>query len=216
MPGKTHSQTLLLGPLATVAQTRAIPPHSVLITIDGGTRIALASKRVPTLAVGDWDSLGPSAVKLLAKHSIPHITLRKDKDRSDTWYALQAAIRAGARDVIALGLTGGRPDHHLAVLLDFADAAPNFRTLSLRGPEAEYHFVSRALTVRKKPGQKLFSVFALPHTARGVTLTGAKYPLRAATLEPSSHGLSNAFTQSRCRISVKQGTLLLVIPRHAN
>jgi len=56
-----------------------------------------------------------------------------------------------------------------------------------------------------------FSVFAADGTAYGVTLEGMKYPLNDATVTAYFPiGVSNEIVQPQAKITVAQGTLLLM------
>jgi thiamine pyrophosphokinase len=121
-----------------------------------------------------------------------------------------------------MGFGGGRPDHLLAGLIevgDFAARAPrNVSSITWDDGDARYHFLSARLPrseLALRKGQTV-SVFAWHSTVRGLTLTGFAYPLRRATLTPSSGGLSNRATKTRCVISLESGRLLVVLPRRLN
>src|SRR6185312_11610319 len=120
--------------------------------------------------------------------------LPQKKDRSDLACALQAIGMVAPKEVLLIGFTGGRPDHHLASLLEISrfTAERHVKTAAI-GPEGEYHFLtSRSPKFRlERPKGTLVSVLALGKTAEGITMTGFEYNLKNATLDPSSHGLSN-------------------------
>lgn len=191
----------------------------LLIGVDGGVDHLFRAGIEPRLAIGDWDSLSPrSRARALAGK---HLTLSRDKDRSDLYYAAALAAEAGATEIICLGVTGGRPDHHLAALFDLADVAdkaPGLRSVRVMGRDAEYVFIGASGGFRGVPYRRalprgaLVSIFSPLGKSRGVTLRGFEYALRDAILEPSSRGLSNRVTRGSCEIRLREGTLLLVIP----
>jgi thiamine pyrophosphokinase len=211
-------------PAATIEHTRELlirfkadPATDLFIGVDGGVQAWFAAGFKPHMAVGDWDSLsGPKARKLLA--SIHHLTLPVDKDRSDLYYAACSVANAGATHLICLGVTGGRPDHHLGTLSDLASLAQGkgglFREISAYSPEASYHFLSPKMPVWRESfaSPRTVSVFALNGPAKGVTMKGLKYPMKNGILDPSSHGLSNRTWSRACEVSVKEGSLLVLIP----
>lgn len=173
--------------------------------------------REPDFAVGDWDSLKRRA--LLKR--IPHLTLQRGKDRSDLFYALAAAVARGASEIVGVGLSGGRMDHQLGVLADFAEASTwkgvGIRSLRLLDPDGEMTFVGPATPRWNATGLqgRTISIFAWGGNAAGVTLTGLRYPLRGATLKPSSLGLSNVAVKSRVSVSLQAGRLVVVLPSRA-
>lgn len=185
------------------------------VAVDGGLKVFRKIGWKPHFAVGDWDSLGDEKVSA-ALRGIFHLTLPRNKDRSDLYYACRAAVSTGATDLVCLGVTGGRPDHQLATLFDLSEIAHQGGSkLSVVAVDNEtrYHFLSE-----KNPewhgtleiGQTV-SVFALEGQARGVTLQGFKYPLKNAVLEPSSHGLSNRVSKTQCSIKVRKGRVVVLV-----
>jgi thiamine pyrophosphokinase len=182
-----------------------------LIAVDGGLYACRKRGWRPDLSVGDWDSLG-------APPSGTHLTLERDKSRSDFYFALRAAYEGGARELIAYGVTGGRSDHHLAALQDLAEAAAWRGVVAVTAVDAQGQYVfvppsaSRAgRRIRLKRG-RVFSVLAWPGAARGVTVTGAaQYLLRSEGLAPGSRGLSNFALGGEVRISVRGGGLLVFV-----
>ena len=212
-------RAVLLGPRNDSPQRlkqllRKIPlmAGDLRIAVDGGVDDWLAIGRPPQMAIGDWDSLRSRSVL----DSIAHVTLPKNKNRSDLYHAMALAREMGACDIVALGVTGGRPDHHLASLLELAQASQNgsFKTVWALDEFASYYWVSpvRPLSVSVGRG-RVFSVFAASQGAvSGVSITGARYPLRAAKLEPGSQGLSNVAQAAKVRVTVRKGSLLVVVP----
>ena len=196
---------------------KADAASDLFIGVDGGVKSWLEAGYKPHLAIGDWDSFkGPGAKRVLK--SINHITLPRSKDRGDLYFAASTVIQAGATELIVLGATGGRPDHHLAGLLDLGRIAEGFEgvvaSIAAYGVEGEYHFVSSKTAPWKKSIQqkRLVSVFALGGAASGVTLSGFEYSLSRAKLEPGSHGLSNRVRSKSCHVAVKAGCLLVLLP----
>lgn len=192
-----------------------------LIGVDSGTLAWLKLGYQPDLAVGDWDSVTTRERRRVLT-SLSHLVLSPDKDRSDFYHALQAALQWIPEEVIALGFTGGRSDHHLAALFDMAKVAHDagkingglalkaFRSI---GPEAEYHFLAgsvRTWTGRLKKG-KTVSIFSLTKLTQGVSLEGFKYSLRETDLAPSSYGLSNLTVATRQTVRIRKGQLLIVV-----
>lgn len=222
-------RALLIGPMLSSSKelVKALKQvkcgrGDVLIAVDEGLRKCLDAELTPDIAVGDWDSL--SNRKLLAK--VPHLTLPCDKDRSDLYYALEVALSLEPEAVICIGFSGGRPDHHLGMLLDLArlaaasddfDFTTRLKTVCAIAPDAEYYFLSKRIPRwqgKLKEGQ-LLSVFALGGEASGVTLRGLEYPLRNAPLSPSSRALSNEVSGAHgglCSVQLSSGQLVVVIP----
>ena len=171
---------------------------------DGGLRHEAALGRAPDLIVGDFDS-----------HENPHaaaetIVLPHVKDDTDSCFAAKEGLRRGFRDFLLLGAVGARLDHTLgnlavALMLEKAGA----RVLLVDG-YSEMEIVSDEAAVSEE--FEYFSLLPLGGAAGAVTVTGAKFPLRGAALEPeSSLGVSNEVLPGQtARIRVGEGKLLLV------
>jgi thiamine pyrophosphokinase len=163
--------------------------------------------------VGDWDSFtGELPAEVI------RLTLPRAKDRNDLHFAAALAVAAGARELVFLGITGGRPDHQLANLYEVGALASieGVRQVMIAGEDADYWFLGKSARSwsGKLPRGALASVFALGGTARGVSLTGFRYPLRDASLKLSSRGLSNEVTSAAgvCRVGLRSGSLMLIAP----
>lgn len=192
-----------------------------LIGVDSGTLVALKLGFQPDLAVGDWDSVSTRDRRRLLT-SLSHLVLSPDKDRSDFYHGLQAALQWVPEEIIALGFTGGRSDHHLAALFDMAAIAEEsgmmeggialkaFRSI---GPEAEYHLLAgrmRRWVGNLKKGRTV-SIFSLAAETQGVSLEGFRYSLREAEMTPSSYGLSNVTQATKQEVRIRKGQLLIVV-----
>lgn len=220
-------RAVLLGPLAAGGLspdrlaslgilTREGREDSLKVAVDGGLDAYLRMGIRPHIAVGDWDSVTSFARGSLRR--IPHLTLARAKDRSDLWHACRAAHALGATELVCLGVSGGRPDHHLAMILDLSEAEaelPGLRSVSARGLEADYYFVSGgkgALSLRLEKG-RVVSVFSLKGVAQGVVMRGFRYRPADGTLGSSSQGLSNQVMKTGiCGITLRRGRLVVIAP----
>ena len=180
-------------------------PDDFIVYCDAGLRHMDVLRRRPDLIVGDFDS-----------HENPHmdaetIVLPHEKDDTDTCFAAKEALRRGYRDFLLLGVTGGRIDHTLGnlALLQLLDSAG---AIALAVDDwTEMEIVSRRTAV-VSGRYPYFSLLNISGLARGITVTGAKYPLRDAELRPEDGiGVSNEPLPGRtAEISVREGRLLLV------
>lgn len=114
------------------------------------------------------------------------ITLSCEKDDTDMLAAVREGIKAGYTEFHLYGGTGGRIDHTIGVL-SFSPVPSGY-----------------------------ISVFSYSEKSEGVYLQGLKYPLADATLTNTFPiGTSNEFIGEKSRISVKNGTLMIVFPKEA-
>ena len=115
----------------------APPPFEAVIAVDGGLDAALAAGLVPTLLLGDLDSVTPAGLRWADEHGLPVMRHPADKDDTDTALALAEIVRTAdlaATDVIVLGAsTIDRFDHVLGTLIALgAPALAGARSSHLR------------------------------------------------------------------------------------
>lgn len=82
-----------------------------IICADSGIYYALRCGLKPHLAIGDFDSSDKSN---LNEFNLNIITIKEEKDETDTHYAVMRALQMGYQDIIICGGLGGRLDHTLA------------------------------------------------------------------------------------------------------
>ena len=159
----------------------------------------------PGLIVGDFDS-----------HENPHldvetIVLPCEKDDTDTVYAVKEAISRGFDDFLLIGVAGARLDHTLGnvSILLYLDS------LGKKGFIIDDY--SEMEIVSDKPVSicdryAFFSLLNITGCAKGITITGAKYPLDGGEISCEyQYGISNqVFPGETAAVSVKCGKLLLL------
>lgn len=175
------------------------------ICCDSGLRHRAGLGIVPDLIVGDFDS-----------HENPHldietIVLPREKDDTDTAFAVKEALRRGFQDFLLVGVIGGRLDHTLGnvSLLLMLDARGK-RAAALDDC-SELEIVSRR-PVRIGEKYPYFSLLNISGLARGVTIRGAKFPLTNAEITCEyQYGVSNeVLPGGTAEVLVEEGRLLLV------
>ena len=180
-------------------------PDDFNIFCDSGLRHQEWLGIKPHLIVGDFDS-----------HENPHldvetIVLPREKDDTDTVFAVKEAVKRGFDDFLLLGVVGGRLDHTLGnVSILLMLHALGKRALLLDN-YSEMEIVSRdpAYIDDSFP---FFSLLNISGTAEGIAVEGAKYPLRDAEIQCTwQYGISNEVLPGhQARVSVEKGELLLV------
>ena len=184
-----------------------------VIAADGGAGSLDRIGRRPDRLIGDLDSVEPELAARLVDAGVQVERHQPDKDASDTELALDAAIAAGATEVVLLGAFGGtRIDHELANLLLLADAALAGRDIrAVRGGSVvrALHGGERA-DLRGAVGD-LVTLLPVGSDATGVTTDGLRWPLADATLRLGrSRGLSNEVVSRPGSVRIEHGTLLVI------
>lgn len=183
----------------------------LLIAADGGGRHCLRLGLAPQLLVGDMDSLSLAEQAELQARGAQIERHPPEKDQTDLELALQAALRAGARQTLVLAGLGGRWDHSLANLLLAAQG--QFAELAILFLHADQRLfpIRGAQDLEAQAGERV-SLLPLGGDARGVTTHDLAYPLTNETLPlGSSRGVSNLVAGPRPRVELAGGTLLCVL-----
>lgn len=159
----------------------------------------------PHLIVGDFDS-----------HSNPHsdvetIVLPWEKDDTDTVFAVKEAVKRGFDDFLLLGVVGGRLDHTLGNVSILLMLHSLGKRALLVDDYSEMEIVAKD-PVCIDDDFSFFSLLNISGTAEGITVEGAKYPLRDAEIPCTyQYGISNEVLPGhQARVSVEKGELLLV------
>ena len=176
-----------------------------VVFCDSGLKHLEHLQVLPSLIVGDFDS-----------HENPHldvetIVLPCEKDDTDTVYAVKEAINRGFDDFLLIGVVGARLDHTLGnvSILLYLDS------LGKKGSIIDDY--SEMEIVSDEPGSicdqySFFSLLNITGCAKGITITGAKYPLDGGEITCEyQYGISNEVLPGRtAQVAVASGKLLLI------
>lgn len=190
-----------------------LQPGDFFIFCDDGLRHAESLGVTPSLIVGDFDSCN---AELLTKWSNRCETIRlpREKDDTDTLFAVKLAVERGFDDFLLLGAMGGRFDHALgnvSILLYLhglgkkAILVDDYSIMKIVGRESLYI----------EDNCSYFSVLTVAGDVSGVNIKNAKYPLENAKLAADFQlGISNEVLPGKtAEVSVEQGRILVVIVR---
>ena len=209
------------GPLhaRALAALEAVNTDVRIIAADSGLDHAVSAGLRPDALVGDLDSISASGRMWAYAHELLIDTHPEAKDETDTELALAAAVAlTDAQHLLLLGgldpLSDDRLDHLLGTLLSLGHPSlGRFSSVSAVVGSSEVRVVhgGRSLALPLDGGQT-FSLLALHGVCTGVTLTGAHWPLAAATLTSTeARGLSN-ISDGDTVVRVADGVLTVVIP----
>ena len=186
-----------------------LDPDDFVIACDRGYAYCERLGLRPDLMISDFDSYdGPVDPK------IPLNRFDSEKDDTDTMLAVRYAIEHGFHELLLCCALGGRLDHLIANLQSLVFARKHGLSAVLLSEDTEIRVLEGgSLHIPRRDGWSL-SVFASDGPCRGVSITGAKYPLTDAELLPSFPlGVSNAWAEEEAVVSVKEGILLIVLSR---
>ena len=163
---------------------------------------------MPDLIIGDFDSHAQPE----DTHNV--IVLPVMKDDTDTIYAVKEGIRRSYDDFLMIGATGGRQDHNLGNIYALLMLAKCGKDAMIVDDYREISIILAGETRHVKYGYKFFSLLNISGTARGITITNAKYCLDDAEIVPEyQYGISNEVINDEAVISLREGYLLLVCVR---
>ncbi len=187
--------------------------HDLLIAVDGGCRALADLGRLPTVVVGDYDSLAPSGLEQLKGQGVQLLFDEHDQERTDLEIGLEFAVEQDLTELVVFGGLGGRLDHTLANLSSLYQMKLKRKKMFLVGPEQ--------LVTMLAPGEQVvmtpfagghFSLLPYSTTVSGVKVAGARYPLEEATLTlGSTLGIHNEYRTAPVGVGVGNGYLLLII-----
>ena len=176
-----------------------------VIFCDSGLKHLEQLQVAPSLIVGDFDS-----------HENPHldvetIVLPCEKDDTDTVYAVKEAIKRGFEDFLLIGVVGARLDHTLGnvSILLYLDSLG--KKGSIIDDYSEMEIVSDE-PVSICDRYSFFSLLNITGCAKGITITGAKYPLDGGEITCEyQYGISNEVLPGKtAQVAVSCGKLLLI------
>ena len=192
----------------------SVTDDDLLLAADSGLDVAIEAGMAPSELVGDLDSISAGGTMWAYAHEITIARYPTDKDATDTALAIEHALSAGCDRLLVLGGAGDRLDHTLGTITALGDPVLQpFLSVSARLGSATMHIVRPSASVQldERPGTT-FSLLALHGRCTGIEVSGARWPLAGATLEPGSTlGISNE-TDQLTIIGVSEGVLTVVLP----
>ncbi len=190
--------------------------YDCMIAADSGMNFLYRNGVVPDVIAGDFDSVDDDSLDEFS--SLPNVEmlrLNPIKDDTDTEFVIREAIRRGAAQITLLGATGTRLDHVLANIYLLGIGLEEGVSIELIDANNRIRMIEDVLEISKaEQFGEYVSILPVRGDARGVTLEGMKYALRNADVSCfSSLGVSNEIVAETAKISVKQGTLLVIESR---
>ncbi len=175
-----------------------------LIAADSGLDYCFENSLVPHYIIGDMDSLRQKSrldtmdPEIIERHS-------EEKDYTDTELALQHLIKTGCRKKILVGGGGGRADHFLAIYsMFYREDKPDLWITH----NSYIQLIQGSSEIDVLP-ETTVSLFPLKHECR-MHSAGLYWPLDKLIWSPGDHGVSNRTTESKIRIEMEEGELLMV------
>jgi thiamine pyrophosphokinase len=190
----------------------AVPAGATVIAADSGLDHAVALGLDVAVAVGDFDSASPAAVRAAEARGVRVVRHPVAKDATDLELALGEALALRPDRIVVLAGEGDRLDHLLSLLLLLGAQSLEDVVVDAVVGDARVHVVRSERMIAGAPGD-LVSLLVLHGPAEGVRTEGLEYPLDGETLEPgSSRGVSNVLAGHLARVAVEHGVVLAICP----
>lgn len=187
-----------------------------LVAVDGGLVHCVQLGVWPTVLIGDLDSAPPELVAQATERQVHLVKFPSNKDATDLALALAFAVDAGATAFTIVAAFGGRLDHELANIALLA--SDEWRDVVVEATDGvrSLRVVRDRCDLALTPGD---SVSLVPWNGDvvGVTTSGLRWPLRAATLAlGTTWGVSNVAEAPQQSVTIGAGVLLVISDRTKN
>lgn len=189
-----------------------------VIGVDRGLTFLYENEIKPDYIVGDFDSVPRSLVEYYREElNVPIREFNPVKDASDTEIALRLCLGLNRKEIWILGATGNRLDHLWANVQCLQIALEAGAEARIVDSHNQIRLLDTDITLkREETFGKYFSLFPLELPVDGLTITGAKYPLKNHFMKPDdSLCVSNEFAEGEdeVKISFAFGKVILMETR---
>lgn len=177
----------------------------LIVYCDSGLKHMEALQAKPDLIIGDFDSYEDPHL------NVETIVLPREKDDTDTVFAVKEAVKRGYDDFLLIGVVGARLDHTLGNVSILLYLHSLDKKAVILDDYSEMEIVSDK-AVYIPDNYAYFSLLNISGCAKGITIRGAKYPLENGEIACEyQYGISNeVICGQTASISVSNGRLLLI------
>lgn len=182
-----------------LAETAA--KYSFILAADGGANKCLKAGIMPSLAVGDLDSITPQNKKILAGHLVQI----SRQDNSDFEKALDYLKTLKPKQVDIILSYGGRLDFSLSNFLTASNYVKYF-DIRFLFPKAIVYLLSKSAVIKVKKGARV-SIIPLEEIGN-ISTQNLVYSLKNETLHLGQRGLSN-IAKGNFAVKFTRGKLLV-------
>lgn len=188
----------------------------LITAADSGMDFLYRNHLTPDIIVGDFDSANINALDYFRENArIEFWQLNREKDETDTEFAIHDAISRGMTKITILGGTGNRLDHMLGNIQLLGIGLENDVAIEIIDEHNRVRMIDKPVCISKKEQFGDFvSLIPYSKTVEHVTLTGFKYNLTDDTMGGfGSLGISNEIVGDVAEISFEGGIMLVVESR---
>ena len=195
--------------VAIIEQT--IREGDCVICLDGGLRYADKAGIMPSVIVGDFDSVDIELVEKYRAKGVEIHSFPVRKDFTDMEIGIDIAVEKGAAELVLMAALGGRMDHALGNVFNMQRALSKGVSVRIIDEAQHMFLINNNKKFNYKKGT-VISLIPITEQVKGVKTDNLSYPLNYETLyNGDSRGLSNVFDEDEAQICMSQGILLVII-----
>lgn len=186
------------------------------IGADSGAIRLLEKGITPDFIIGDLDSIQNAEREKWQTQLMQAVQVSPEKDETDTYLALERAVEMLPKQIVLVGVTGGRLDHYQAVLHDMLRFQLQFPSIQfeLLDRDNRILFLQPGVTEVEKNEYTYCSFFSWQGDVLNVSLTGFKYPVQNDLIsKTSARFTSNEIVEQVGSISFSSGICLCIQSR---
>lgn len=181
-----------------------------IICADGAAKYLMAIDIVPHILLGDLDSIDGEALNWMTDRGVEPVRFPARKDATDTELAVDYAMALSPEKITIVGGVGSRWDHSLSNILLLKKLLNHGISGWIVNENNEITIIDSSLELEGKKGD-IVSIIPISAIVKGVNLYGLEYPLVDRTIPMgSSLGISNCFKDTKAKISLTEGILLVI------
>lgn len=185
--------------------------YDMVIGVDGGSNYLRKLGIGPDYVVGDLDSIDSDTLSFFENKKTEFKKYPSKKNETDTELAIWLAQESGASHIDLYGALGARVDHEIANIYLLYYILEKGMIPRIVGEGMEINIVKDGFIDLCGKADDLVSIIPLMGDAKGVTLEGLEYKLDNYNMKFSvPRGISNVMLKDSCRVSIKDGVLLVV------
>ncbi|MDP4091299.1 MAG: thiamine diphosphokinase [Bacillota bacterium] len=186
---------------------------SIIIGVDKGIEYLYEYNIKPDILLGDFDSINAELLETVVSSYNEVLKFPPEKDFTDTQAAINKCLELDAEEIVMLACTGCRLDHTMANIGLLYQCLKTGKTAYLIDDKNTMFMVDKNIELEGRSGG-YFSLMAFGGDVEGLTIEGAKYPLRDYKLVPWDNiTTSNEFCGCKVNIKFNSGNLLVFYSR---
>lgn len=181
----------------------------ISIAADSGIRFFYEYEKIPSVVLGDFDSISEKGKDYIRKHKIEMFTYPTEKDSTDLEIGIHYLVDRGCKDIRILGALGDRIDHSLGNLLLMVRFFEEGIRIVLKNDLMKIQIIDGRIEIRKN--YKFVSVLPISSDKVTISMKGFYYPLDHRKMSRGSTlGISNYLIEEIGEIEVSNGKVFLI------